>query len=172
MDSAEVIALVSRWVHLLCAVAVGGSILFHWIVLRPAAAKALSDEQHRALREALMKRWKMLIHPSILLFLATGLYNYIKVTAPLHEGQGLYHALFGIKFLIGILVFALAVVLTSTRKWSEQWREGKLGWMILSAGVIALVLIGGYMKRMPVTGSAPEAPVGLRDFPEEFQELV
>jgi uncharacterized membrane protein len=173
MDSQDAIALVMRWVHVLCAVAVGGSIIFHWLVLRPAANKTLSPDQHRALREALMKRWKMLIHPSILLFLASGFYNYIRVTGPLHEGQGLYHALFGVKFLIGIAVFAIAVVLTSTRKWSENWREGRLGWALLAVGVIAMVLIGGYMKRMPSADSIePDVPVGLRDVPSEYMRMI
>jgi len=156
MDSNELIALVMRWIHLLCAVAVGGSILFHWLVLRPAAAKSLSPDQHAALRDALMKRWKMLIHPSILLFLVSGFYNFIAVTAPLHKGQGEYHMLFGIKFLLAIVIFALAIVLTSTRKWSEKWREGKMAWTLLALAVVATILVGGYMKRMP-TSTAPAA---------------
>jgi uncharacterized membrane protein len=155
MDSNELIALVMRWIHILCAVAVGGSILFHWLVLRPAAAKALSPEQHAALREALMKRWKMIIHPSIVLFLISGFYNFMVVTAPLHKGQGEYHMMFGIKFLLAIGVFAMAIILTSTKKWSEKWRQGAAGWMLLALLVIATVMVGGYMKRMPTT--EPEA---------------
>jgi uncharacterized membrane protein len=149
MEPQFTLALVMRWIHLLCAVAVGGSILFHWIVLAPAARKTLSAEQHAALREPLMRRWKMLIHPSIVLFLLSGFYNFIKVTAPQHHGQPLYHALFGIKFMLAIAVFALAIVLTSTRKWSEKWRQGKFGWAVLALGIVALVLLGGYMKLMP-----------------------
>ncbi len=156
MEPQFALALLMRWIHLLCAVAVGGSILFHWIVFAPAARKVLSAEQHAALREALMRRWKMLIHPSILLFLASGFYNYIKITAPLHQEQPLYHALFGTKFLLAIIVFAMAIVLTSTRAWSEKWRQGKLGWTLLALGTVALVLIGGYMKLIP-PANAPAA---------------
>ncbi len=172
MDSNELIALAMRWIHVLCAVAVGGSILFHWLILRPAANKSLTPDQHRALRDAIMKRWKMMIHPSIVLFLISGFYNYIKVTAPLHDGQGLYHALFGVKFLVSIAAFALAIVLTSTRKWSEKWRDGRLGWTLLAVGIVVLVLIGGYMKRMPNAASvAPNAPAGLQDVPAAYLRM-
>jgi len=138
-----------RWIHVLCAVAAGGGILFYWIVLAPAARKALSPEQFTALREPMMRRLKMIIHPSIVLFLASGFYNYLVVLRPLHDGQAIYHALFGVKFLLAIAVFALAIVLTSTRRWSENLRNGKVGWLLLSLGVIAVVMVGGYMKLIP-----------------------
>ena len=156
MDSVALTPLVMRWIHLLSAVMAGGGILFYWIVLAPAIRKALTPEQGTALRDAVMRRLKMIVHPSIVLFLISGFYNYLVVLRPLHDGQAIYHALFGVKFLLAIAVFALAIVLTSTRKWSEKLRNGKLGWMLLSIGVIAVVLIGGYMKLLPPVEPAPE----------------
>jgi uncharacterized membrane protein len=149
MDATLVLPALMRWMHMLAAVSVAGSIFFFVLVLRPAAAKALTPEQHAALREPLMRRWKMIIHPSIVLFLVSGFYNYIAVTSKLHEGQGLYHALFGVKFLLALAVFALAIVLTSTRKWSARWRESRGAWLALVLVTLAVVLIGGLMKVMP-----------------------
>lgn len=161
MDTVALTPLISRWIHLLCAVAAGGGILFYWIVLAPAARKALSAEQFAALREPMMRRLKMIVHPSIVLFLASGLYNYLVVLRPLHDGQALYHALFGTKFLLALAVFALALVLTSTRKWSENLRNGKLGWAVLSVLVIAVVMIGGYMKSIPAVSGPAAADAGM-----------
>ncbi len=149
MDATLILPALMRWIHMLAAVSVAGSIFFFMLVLRPAATKALTAEQHAALREPLMRRWKMIIHPSIVLFLLSGFYNYITVTSPLHEGQGLYHALFGVKFLLALVVFALAIVLTSTRNWSVRWRESRGAWLALAIVTLAVVLIGGVMKVMP-----------------------
>lgn len=156
MDTVALTPLLMRWMHLLSAVAAGGGILFYWIVLAPAARKALSPEQFAALREPMMRRLKMIVHPSIVLFLVSGFYNYLVVLRPLHDGQAIYHALFGVKFLLAIVVFALAIVLTSTRKWSEKLRNSKLGWMLVSLGVIAVVMIGGFMKLVPAIEPATE----------------
>lgn len=151
MDTTLALAAAMRWIHILAAVTVAGSIFFYVIVLRPAMRKSLDPAQSASLRDAMMRRWKMLVHPSILLFLVSGFYNYLQVTAPLHNEQPLYHALFGVKFLLAILLFALAIVLTSTRAWSVRWRESGAAWIVLTLVTVAVVLIGGVMKVMPAT---------------------
>lgn len=157
MDSVALTPLIMRWMHILCAVVTGGGILFYWLALAPAMRKVLAPEQATALLGAVMGRFKIYVHVSILLFLVSGFYNYMVVLRPLHDGQAIYHALFGVKFLLAIVVFALAVVLTSTRPWSAKLRAGKVGWLVLSVGVTAIVLIGGYMKLIPAVKPAPEA---------------
>lgn len=154
MDATIALPALMRWIHMLSAVTVAGSIFFYLAVLRPAAAKALTPEQHAALREPLMRRWKMLIHPSIVLFLVSGFYNYLTITAPAHDGQALYHALFGVKFLLSLVLFALAIVLTSTRAWSQRWRDSRGAWLLLGALTLAIVLIAGLMKVMPGPAAA------------------
>jgi hypothetical protein len=62
--------------------------------------------------------------------------------------------LFGVKFLLSLILFALAIVLTSTRKWSESWRERRGAWLVLAATTILIVLIAGLMKVMPGPESA------------------
>lgn len=149
MDATLVLPAIMRWIHMLSAIAVAGGIFFYVVVLQPAMARALSSEQVSALREFVMRRLKMIVHPSIVLFLASGFYNYLAVTSPMHEGQGLYHALFGVKFLLSVVVFGLAIVLTSTRPWSARWRENRRAWLALTLITLAVVLIGGVMKLMP-----------------------
>lgn len=156
MDVTIALPALMRWVHMLSAVTVAGSIFFFVIVLRPATARVLDAGQQTALRDAVMRRWKMLIHPSVALFLVSGFYNYLTVTAPAHEGQSLYHALFGVKFLLSIAVFALAILLTSTRNWSARWRESRNAWIALTLLTLAIVLIAGWMKVMPAAESAAQ----------------
>ena len=149
MDATLVLPAIMRWIHMLSAIAVAGGIFFYVLVLRPALAKALAPEHAAMLREPLMRRWKLIVHPSIVLFLLSGFYNYLVVTSPMHEGQGLYHALFGVKFLLSLALFGFAIVLTSTRTWSARWRESRGAWLALTLITLAVVLLGGVMKVMP-----------------------
>src|SRR5262245_9867282 len=101
------VALVSRWAHILAAItAVGGTIFIRYALLPSVAA--LSDPERRALLESLRARWSKAVMISIALLLASGLYNFIVINRGLGGGnaamQGIkpmYHALFGVKFLLG-----------------------------------------------------------------------
>jgi len=142
--------LVMRLIHIYCAVVVVGSILFYRFAVLPASKQAFEEGMPDAFRVALMKKWKLLLHPPIILFLVSGMYNYLVVTRFLHEDQALYHALFGVKFLLALVVFALYIVLTSTMKWSEGLREKNILWVLLVLLVTAIVAIAGTMKTLPI----------------------
>lgn len=152
MNDVDVIVLLMRWAHILSAiVAVGGS-FFMRMVLMPAANAALSDDEHAKLRPVLVKRWQKVIHVCILLFLISGFYNYLVVTSPMHQGQPLYHMLFGIKFLLAMLVFFLAIVLTSLKPWAARVRANAKLWLgLLVALAITVVLISGFLRNLPVS---------------------
>ena len=151
MTAELALPLLMRWIHVGSAIVLVGGLIFYRLVFVPAASKVFSEEELEKLREPLMRRWKMYIHPSILLFLISGFYNYLVVTRVLHEGQGLYHALFGMKFLLALCVFALAIIMTSTMTWSEKLRKNQALWSILVLLAITVALIGGYMKVMPAS---------------------
>ena len=172
MTAEIALPLLMRWIHVGTAIVLVGGLVFYRLVFVPIADRVLSDEEREKLREPLMRRWKMFIHPPIILFLVSGFYNYIYVTSGQHEGQGLYHALFGLKFLLSLGVFALAIIMTSTMKWSEKFRKNQALWAVLLLLATAVVLIAGYMKVMPkgsadasqiesVAGAASEDPSDL-----------
>ena len=154
-----VLPLLMRWIHVGTAIVVVGGLIFYRLVFVPVAEKVLSEEERGRLWEPLMRRWKMFIHPAIVLFLVSGFYNYMFVTSALHQGQGLYHALFGVKFLLALGLFGLSIVMTSTMSWSEKLRQKRVLWSVLLVLGTTLVLIGGFMKVMPTAegGDAPES---------------
>lgn len=149
MTTDLLLPLLMRWIHIGSAVVVAGSIAFYVLAVLPAAKQAFDGALPDAFRVALMKKWKLLLHPPIILFLVSGMYNYLMITRFLHEDQPLYHALFGVKFLLALAVFALYIVLTSTMKWSEGLRDKQVLWMLLALLVTAIVLIGGVMRTLP-----------------------
>jgi len=149
--SVALLPLLMRWTHILAAiVALGGSIYVRF-VLMPSAQQVLDDKTHAELRTAVTRRWMRFVHTCILLFLVSGFYNYLAVQAPAHQGQSIYHMLFGIKFLLAVVVFALAIALTSLKPWSARLRANAKTWLaVLIVLAILVVALSGYMRALPV----------------------
>ncbi|MEK7793821.1 MAG: hypothetical protein AAB353_04795 [Candidatus Hydrogenedentota bacterium] len=143
--------LVMRWMHVLSAVISAGGIVFLGFVLLPAA------KNDSALMNAVLKKWRMIFHPLIILFLVSGFYNYLKVTSPKHDGQALYHALFGMKFLLALAYFVLGIALTSTRAYGERLRKNSRVWAAIVLVTFATIMLGGVMKVMPSAAATAAA---------------
>ena len=158
MTAISIVALCMRWAHILSAiVALGGSIFIRF-VLMPSAQSVLDEKTHGELRNAVTRRWMKFVHTCILLFLISGFFNYLVITRHDHQGQAIYHMLFGIKFLLALVVFALAVALTSLKNWSASIRANAKMWLgLLIALAVVIVCISGYMRALPKVAAAPAA---------------
>src|SRR5262245_38852581 len=104
-------ALVLRWLHIVPAVIAGGATIFVKLALLPAMA-ALPEPERMKLKGAIDARWRYVVAGCITLLLLSGLANFMLYQAPAHKGQPIYHALFGIKFLMAMVVFFLGSALT------------------------------------------------------------
>ena len=151
----EILDTVSRIVHVSTAITLVGGSVFMLLVLMPAA-KELPDEPHSQLAEAIRTRWKRFVHLGILLFLVSGLYNYVRAR-PDHRGDGLYHALLGTKMLLAVGVFFLAAALVGRSKKLEPIRQARCKWLKVLVIVAALIVgISGFVKVRGVqTDEAP-----------------
>lgn len=157
MTEVSLIPLVMRWLHVISAIVATGGAIFSLFVLLPAAGKVLQPADRDQLAEAVRTRWQRFIHAAILFFLISGFYNYLTITRFQHADQPLYHALFGVKFLLALVVFALALALTSSRPWSQNLRTRGRKWLTaLVVCAVAVVLISGVLRALPKT--APAAP--------------
>ena len=146
----QIAALLARWTHILFAIVAIGGASFMRFVLRGATLEALDEAGRTALHAAVVKRWKRWVMVSIALLLASGFYNYLVVTRAAHAGQSLYHALFGVKFLLALGVFTLASALTGRAKVFDRLRERGPFWMgVLVALAVLVVLIAGVLKLIP-----------------------
>lgn len=152
MDEIGLLPLASRWLHVLAGITALGGAIFMRYVLLPAAESALNADEHTRLRDALSRRWKMVLHSCILIFLLTGFYNFLAVTAPKHSGQGMYHMLFGVKFLCALALFFLAIAVSSKGEKLAKFRKERKKWLgvIVALGVV-IVMISGAMKFYPVS---------------------
>ncbi len=148
----DILPLIFRWLHIGPAIVLVGGTTFMLFVLLPAA-KEISDEEHLKLRVAVLKRWKRFVHGGIALFLISGFYNYIAVQAPLHRGDGLYHALMGIKMLMAMGVFALAEIMVGRSKLADKLRQNAAKFLSINLTLaVAILMISGFLK----TRAAPE----------------
>ncbi len=106
MDGLFPIDVISRILHISTAIILVGGSAFMAYVLLPSAEQ-LEPGEHDKLRGLIGNRWKRFVHLGIALFLVTGFYNYFR-QMPNHKGDGLYHALIGVKMLSAFFLFFVA----------------------------------------------------------------
>ncbi len=154
----DALSLVCRWVHILSvAVVVGGAIVMRFAVM-PTARAALPTGAHQDLRQRLLARWRKLVHVGIALLIITGGYNFY--VAIVHEVPPMpYHAVFGVKFLIALAVFFLAIALTGRSPGFQSLRAQSEKWMnVQIALAVVIIVLSGLLKTFHQAAlAAPEA---------------
>ncbi len=135
------IAISTRWVHIIAAVIAVGGAVFIRFVLHPTTL-TLPPDTVESFRANIRRRWAMLFMLCIALLLISGLYNYMAVSIPNHRGQPLYHALFGVKFILAMVIFFIGSALVGRSPALEPLRRNLPRWLginiLLAAIVIAL----------------------------------
>ena len=138
-----------RFVHIVSAVTAGGAAIFAAIALLPALT-TLPDAERLRLKEAIDRRWRIVVMSAITLLLVSGLAGFVLYQAPAHKGQPLYHALFGVKFLAALIVFFLASALTGRSAALAAIRaKARLYAGIAATLVVVIVLISAVLRNIP-----------------------
>jgi uncharacterized membrane protein len=156
MNDNYALLLILRWLHILSATLAVGVPIYFRLVVMPALA-GLDEESRGRLSDALSKRWKMILHLVIVVFLATGLYNFLGVARWRSfdaDAKRLYHMLFGIKLLLALVIFTISSALVGRAAIFAGIRnKAALWWMILSLLGVAVVILSGVMRYMPFAAS-------------------
>jgi uncharacterized membrane protein len=162
----DYLGLVSRWLHILAAmVAVGGTV-FQRVALVPSVG-TLTDDARRQLVEAIRQRWSRWVMMAILFLLASGLYNFVVIAKQLPEsGKGLYHGLFGVKFLLAIAIFFVASALAGRSEAFARIRQNARIWLTINLVMaVVLVCISGFLRTVPRQAAATQPDAGARAEP-------
>lgn len=128
MEASDLVALISRWIHILSAIALLGSMIFAWIALAPGHTAALS-------------RFRGVAGAAIAGLVVSGLYNLLSKAA-VPPG---YHAIFGVKFLLALHVFAVGWLATGAgadEAKRSRWVKG-----VAISGIV-IVLLSGYLRML------------------------
>src|SRR5258708_15444190 len=114
-----VLAVCMRWFHISSVVTLIGGFIYARFALAPVLA-TLGESEAGRLSRRVVESFRPLLYTVLVTALGSGLYNYLnKASYPPH-----YHMWFGIKFLLVLHIFAVAILYTlpdaseaSTRLW-------------------------------------------------------
>ncbi len=153
------LAILLRWLHITGALLLGGGMLFWCCALRKPA-EALAGEAGTSFGQGVRSAFSKIVMLAALMLLASGLINFIVNNRTLNpEIKTLYHALFGIKFLLGLAIIFLASVLSGRSAAFDKLRANSKTWLSLTATlVLAVVLISNVMRNARDTYPAVAAP--------------
>jgi uncharacterized membrane protein len=151
MDPTFLLNLFMRWLHVAAAViGVGGTVIMRFAVL-PALAAVPNGEE---ILEQIRAPFKRLIHASLGIVLLTGFYNYLAVTSPRAaemreqgvEAFRMYHSVMGVKILLSLALFAIAIVLL---KPVPSFHANRKSWLSVNVVLgMAILLLGAYLRRL------------------------
>lgn len=151
MDAAFWFNVLMRWVHVAAAVmGVGGTILMRFAVLPALETLPNGSEVLTAIRPM----YKRLIHTAIGLLLLTGFYNYIYVSIPkVREFKdaspnplALYHPVMGMKILLSLALFAIAIAVLAP---VPSFHENRKTWLSVNVLLgLVIMLLAAYLRRI------------------------
>lgn len=154
----DYLGILFRWMHILAAITAVGGTIFMRMALAPSLA-VMSEEQRRALTDAVRSRWVMPVMLSLTFLLISGFYNI--VILEIHyklSAIPYYHPLFGIKFLLALVIMYIAAALVSRGKATERIRANSRFWLNLNMWLaIVLVMISGVLRMADKPLKAPKA---------------
>lgn len=145
MDAMMATRVLSRALHLVCAIILGGGVFYIRTILAPGGASACFGE-----RRAIWARW-VAIASAVLL--VSGLFNFMTIVrAAKAAGDPLaftYHVFFGIKFLLGLGVMFIMSLVAGKTAAAERVRQDMSQWLNIAwTSVMAIVILGAMMRMM------------------------
>ena len=163
--------LVLRWAHILAAIVAMGGLVFARYGLLPALAEVEESTRDR-IHDAIRRRWLPWVIGAITVLLVSGLANFLIFNARVKaEGwaggewmrQTSYHALFGAKFLLAMVVFYFASALVGLGEGTQWVRNDRAKWLSVTLGLaLAVVLVSGWMRQLHTGPDVAVADGGVR----------
>jgi uncharacterized membrane protein len=156
MSTAAVLALLFRWLHILAAITAVGGTIFSRFVLLPSQG-VLTTPDREALHAEMRSRWSKIVMASIGFLLLSGIYNFVMIVH--NYGLSLrelrwYHPLFGIKFLLALVVFTVASLLAGRTPLAAKMRTKARFWMSFNILLAVLIVcISGILRTAHPPGS-------------------
>ena len=172
--------LLLRWAHILAAIVALGGLLFARFAVVPAADELGKDTADR-LHAGIRRRWLPWVIGAITLLLASGLTNYILMIKRVKDAPELwggdwmrqtgYHGLFGVKFLLAMIVFFFASGLVGRGAGTQWIRDNRKQWLSVTVGLaVGVVLISGWMRQLH-TG-ANDMPDAVKNFAKTYLQDI
>jgi len=168
--------LILRWVHIMGAVMLVGSIIYLRTVY-VAAAEVSNEPPGPAFSEHARRYAARLVMIASAWLLISGIFSFVAITKRYDIDKSafpgsIYHMVFGIKFLLAFVTFFLAAAITGRRGLAQKLRQREKLWltviMVLGGLIIFLAGVLRLAKRTekPAASERPTQPiVRLADYP-------
>ncbi len=157
MSPDQILSMVLRSLHLIAAGTALGGMIFARFAFVPALDELTGDTRSK-MHEAVRSRWAKFVHISILFLLVSGLYNFGNIIKT-YQLMRPYHMLFGIKFLLALVVFGLASILAGRSGLAQKLRQNAKTWLNLNLLlIVAIIFTSGYMKNVRERSPLKSAP--------------
>lgn len=144
-DAVYWLAITSRMLHTLSAAVLVGGLVFLKQVVAPVAVGA--EDKSEALYRGQRAAWSRLVMITSFFLLASGFYNYVMIIQANEKLPGLYHMLFGIKFLLALVVMFIAAATAGRAPMAENMRAKLNTWLNLCLLIVLAIFIIGAMLR-------------------------
>jgi uncharacterized membrane protein len=136
---------VVQWLHILAAALAVGGVFFLRFVLCPSLKSLPAEPQ---VLSPVARRFKMVVHSSIAVLILTGVYRLIQ-TLPLVREWKSYHAVLGIKLLLALALFTIAIALTLPGSQPNYFQRNRDRWLSFNFILGALILLlSAILRRM------------------------
>jgi uncharacterized membrane protein len=137
MEINVVVAVFFRWLHVISACILIGSVFFYHVLL-PAGTRGMPADAHETAERRWRRGFKLTVHLTLLLFLISGVYNAI-LNWPIYTMRpGVMHGMFGMHVLLGLGAITLLMIALAGRE-AKIRRAGWVRWalVMLILGVAA-----------------------------------
>ena len=153
------LGLALRLMHILAALTAAGGSIFIWLALLPAV-KDLPDGIRQDFHAKVRKRWAPMVGACILFLLVSGLVNFILINRNILKGYdvSLYHALFGVKFLLALAVFFIASALAGRSPSTQSMRDNASFWAGLNVLFLVVIVTASSIMRGTHIAANPDLP--------------
>ncbi len=131
-------ATLSQWLHLGAATAAVGGVLYARVVLMHSL-RALPAEERTMVLKTAARRFNPILWTAIGVLLATGLYN-VALAADVHGGDPVYWRLLGLKVMLALALFGLALGLTLPSPAFAALQKRRPQLLVLNLALAAVVL--------------------------------
>ena len=141
----QTLELFMRWLHIFSVITAVGSAIFMRFVLLPSLA-SLRDEDKAIVLKNVMGRARILIHTAIMGILISGLYNLHKVWPKTVFPYGF---IFMLKLVLAMIVFMVAILLTSSSPQRAAFQANRKTWLALNIGLaVIIVALSAFLRAL------------------------
>ena len=145
LDGAAMIGIISRILHILSAIILVGGLFYIRTILSPAGVDACFAGRRQV--------WAKWVGMATLFLLVSGFYNFFLINGAAKADGGklpsTYHMLFGVKFLLGLLVMFVSAILAGKTEMAERFRGNMRKWLNIAwLAAMAIIVIAAFMRTM------------------------